>query len=181
MKEKETAAVLLPDADDFQPDVTAQPDEEEEEEIVLSAETMEEIGSPDREMVFQKVCLAYEEAKRKREKYKKAGPIFVLVSGVVFLTLMFTLENKILFLILWVITVLYTAALMIRAEYKYHQFQDYLGIVSDESDGEEENEEENEEQDEEKDEKEEQKQEDPQSDVTENNDSSQKAEQEGQV
>ena len=174
MKEKETAAVLLSDTEYFQPDVTVQPEDEEDDEIILSDETIEEIGSPDREMVFQKVCLAYEEAKRKRERYKKAGPIFVLVSGVVFLTLMFTLENKIFFLIFWVITVLYTAALMIRAEYKYHQFRTYLGIVKDES-GEEEAEEDNE------DENEEQKQEDSQSVETENHESSQKAEQEGQV
>ena len=107
-----------------------------EEEITLSPDTIEEIGDPDKELVFKNVAKAYEEAKRKREKYKKIGPIFVLVSGIIFLALMFTLENKITFLIFWVITILYTVALMIRTEYKYHQFRKYLGLI-DEGTGEE--------------------------------------------
>ena len=100
-----------------------------EEEIALSPDTIEEIGEPDKELVFQNVARAYEEAKRKREKYKKIGPIFVLVSGIIFLALIFTLENKITFLIFWVITILYTVALMIRTEYKYHLFRRYLGLI----------------------------------------------------
>ena len=108
-----------------------------EEEIALSPDTIEEIGEPDKELVFQNVARAYEEAKRKREKYKKIGPIFVLVSGIIFLALIFTLENKITFLIFWVITILYTVALMIRTEYKYHQFRKYLGLLDEET-GEEE-------------------------------------------
>lgn len=109
----------------------------EEEELVISPATLEEIGTPDREQVFLKVAKAYEEAKQKREKYKKIGPALVFITGVLFLTLMFTLDNKILFLILWVITVLYTAALMIRAEYKYHQFRGYLGLSDEDSDDDE--------------------------------------------
>ncbi|WP_407386235.1 hypothetical protein [Ruminococcus sp.] len=107
-----------------------------EEEITLSQDTIAEIGEPDKELVFKNVARAYEEAKRKREKYKRIGSIFVLVSGIVFLTLIFTLENKITFLIFWVITILYTVALMIRTEYKYHQFRKYLGLI-DEGTGEE--------------------------------------------
>ena len=52
----------------------------------------------------------------------------MLISGVLFLALMFTLDDKIIFLILWVATVLYTVALMIRAEYKFQQFKYYLGL-----------------------------------------------------
>ena len=104
-----------------------------EEEITLSPDTIEEIGEPDKELVFQNVARAYEEAKRKREKYKKIGPIFVLVSGIIFLALIFTLENKITFLIFWVITILYTVALMIRTEYKYHLFRRYLGLKEEET------------------------------------------------
>ena len=74
-----------------------------EEEITLSQDTVEEIGEPDKELVFKNIARAYEEAKRKREKYKKIGPIFVLVSGIIFLALIFTLENKITFLIFWII------------------------------------------------------------------------------
>lgn len=108
-----------------------------EEEITLSPDTIEEIGEPDKELVFKNVAQAYEEAKRKREKYKKVGPIFVLVSGIIFLALIFTLENKITFLIFWVITILYTVALMIRTEYKYHLFRRYLGLTNEETEEEE--------------------------------------------
>ena len=107
--------------------------QQDPEEITLSDETLAEIGEPDKEQVFRNVAKAYEEVKRKRERYKKIGPVFVAVSGVAFLTLIFTLENKITFLILWVITILYTVALMIRAEYKYHQFRNYLGLADEES------------------------------------------------
>ncbi len=90
-------------------------------------------GEPDKDLVLENVTRAYEEAKRKREKYKRIGPAFVLISGVIFLTLIFTLENKITFLIFWVITILYTVALMIRTEYKYNQFRGYLGLSDSES------------------------------------------------
>lgn len=90
-------------------------------------------GEPDKDLVLKNVMQAYEESKRKREKYKRIGPAFVLISGVIFLTLIFTLENKITFLIFWVITILYTVALMIRTEYKYHQFRGYLGLSDSES------------------------------------------------
>lgn len=86
-------------------------------------------GSAYEHTVYLNVKAAYEQAKQKREKYKKIGPVFVLVSGIVFLTLIFTLENKITFLLFWVVTILYTVALMIRAEYQYHRFQSYLGLL----------------------------------------------------
>ena len=108
--------------------------EPEQKEIVISPEILEEIGSPDKEEVFKKVAKAYEDIKRSRAKYKKAGPTFVIVSGVVFLFLMFAMEYKVAFLILWIATTLFTAALMIRAEYNYHQFKYYLGLAEEESD-----------------------------------------------
>ena len=132
MKEAEVDAADIEPVEQAPQDPTAI-----EEEITLSPDTIAEIGEPEKELVFKNIAKAYEEAKRKREKYKKIGPIFVLVSGIIFLALIFTLENKITFLIFWVITILYTVALMIRTEYKYHQFRKYLGL-NDEETGEEE-------------------------------------------
>jgi hypothetical protein len=66
-------------------------------------ETTAQSGSDYEHSVFLNVQAAYEEAKRKRENYKKIGPVFVAVSGIVFLTLIFTLENKITFLILLIL------------------------------------------------------------------------------
>lgn len=79
-------------------------------------------------LTYLRIKKEYEDAKEKRLKYRRFGALFIIISGIVFLTLMFSLENKIAFLILWVITDFYCAALMIRADYKYHKFADYLGV-----------------------------------------------------
>lgn len=91
-------------------------------------------SSVDEHQVSQEVIKNFEDQKRKRDNYKKYGPLFILISGVVFLTLMFSLESKITFLFLWVASVLYCAALMIRAEYRYHQYAKMLGFIKDEED-----------------------------------------------
>lgn len=129
--------ILQPVTED--PEPAGEP-QEAEDEIVLSQETVDEIGSPDRDQVFLKVAKAYEDVRHTRENYKRIGPAFVFISGIGFLTLIFTLNNKITFLILWVVTVLVTAALMIRAEYKYHQFRQYLGLPEEEGGEEDEDE-----------------------------------------
>ena len=88
-----------------------------------------DFDSIDEHKVSQEVIKLFKEQKRKRDNYKKYGPLFILISGVVFLTLMFSLESKITFLFLWVASVLYCAALMIRAEYRYHQYAKMLGSL----------------------------------------------------
>ncbi len=90
-----------------------------------------DFDSIDEHKVSQEVIKLFKEQKRKRDNYKKYGPLFILISGVVFLTLMFSLESKITFLFLWVASVLYCAALMIRAEYRYHQYAKMLGFIKD--------------------------------------------------
>lgn len=114
-------------------------------EIEIDDDEEEDLDYADEHQVFQNVLTAYEEAKTKREKYKKYGPIVILITGIVFLVLMFTLDTKIEFLILWVITAFYTAAVMIRAEYKYHKFRVILGLDKPDEEPEEEDEEEEEE------------------------------------
>ncbi len=79
-------------------------------------------------LTYLKIKEEYENAKEKRLKYKRFGALFIIISGIIFLTLMFSVDNKIAFLILWVITDFYCAALMIRADYKYHKYAEYLGI-----------------------------------------------------
>ena len=121
--------------------------EDSETEIRLKPETAAEIENSDKDTVFLKVAKAYEEVRHKRENYKKYGPLSVLITGVVFLTLMFSLENKVVFLIIWVITTLYTAALMIRAEYNYNKFRYYLGLADEEAEDDGDSEEEKNDQD----------------------------------
>ena len=94
----------------------------ERDDITFEKETADE------HQVYLNVIKAYEEAKNKREKYKKYGPLFVIISGIVFLSLLFSLDSKIGFLILWVVTIIFTVGLMIRAEYNYNKFMSILGI-----------------------------------------------------
>ena len=86
----------------------------------------------DEKKVTENMIQMFEDLKRRRDNYLKYGPLFILISGVVFLTLMFSLERKIVFLILWVISVIYCAALMIRSEYRYHECARILGLISEE-------------------------------------------------
>lgn len=83
----------------------------------------------DEHKVKEEVINIFEEAKRKRDNYKKYGPLFIFVSGIIFLTLMFSVDSKIVFLFLWVASVLYCAALMIRAEYRYYKISKILGFI----------------------------------------------------
>lgn len=117
-------------ADDELKNEDVSDDELEEDE--LDDEELEKAFDPakvDEHQVFINVLQAYDEAKSKRDKYKKYGPLFVIISGIVFLALIFTLPRKIEFLILWVITDLICVALMIRAEYVFNQFKEILGII----------------------------------------------------
>ena len=90
----------------------------------------------DEHKVSQNMIEEFKELERTRDKYKKYGPLFILISGVVFLTLMFSLDQKILFLILWVISVIYCAALMIRSEYRCHKLAILLGLKDETGEGE---------------------------------------------
>ena len=116
-------------------------DEDElEDEEELDDEELENAFDPtqaDEHQVFINVLKAYDDAKRKRDKYKKIAPFFVIISGVVFLTLIFTLSRKVDFLIIWILTFIIFAVLMIRAEYVFNQFKEILGIIKPEEDDDE--------------------------------------------
>lgn len=62
------------------------------------------------------------EYERKRLSYRKYGTIFIICSALVFLALIFSLEFKVLFLILWIVTILFCVALMLRADYMYDMY-----------------------------------------------------------
>lgn len=112
-------------------------DDDPEDEDELDDEELENAFDPtqaDEHQVFINVLQAYDEAKRKRDKYKKIAPLFVIISGVVFLTLIFTLSRKIDFLIIWILSFIICAVLMIRAEYVFNQFKEILGIIKKEDD-----------------------------------------------
>lgn len=80
-------------------------------------------------LTYLKVYEKYNEFKEKRLNYRRYGSLFIILSAVVFLALMFSLESKIEFLCLWIVTILYCVAVMIRADYKYNMYKEMLGIA----------------------------------------------------
>ena len=96
-----------------------------------------EAETADEHQVYLNVAAAYKEAETKRKSYKKYGPLAIFLSGLMFLLLIIGLDSKIDFLIMWVVAILFCAALMIRAEYKYYKFRVMLGLSKAGEDGEE--------------------------------------------
>ncbi len=80
-------------------------------------------------LTYLMVLNEYNSAKHKRTSYRKYGALTIIISGIVFLALIFSLETKIEFLVLWVISILYCVVVMIRAEYRYNTFKNFLGIA----------------------------------------------------
>lgn len=84
-------------------------------------------------LTYLMVTEHYNEAKIKRINARRYGSLFIIISGIVFLTLMFSLEAKIEFLCLWIVTILYCVSIMLRSDYRYQDFKEILG-VADEND-----------------------------------------------
>ena len=80
-------------------------------------------------LTYLRVLDEYNTAKQKRTSYRKYGAWTIIILGILFLTLIFSLEAKIEFLVLWVASIFYCVAVMIRAEYRYHMFKEFLGIA----------------------------------------------------
>lgn len=65
------------------------------------------------------------------------------VPPVLLLLMFISRESKMVFLSLWIISILLSALMLIFVEYKHERMQELLGLNGEESDGENENEEEN--------------------------------------
>ncbi len=72
------------------------------------------------------VCEKFREYEIKRLHYRRYGTLFIIISALVFLTLMFSLESKVTFLILWIITIVLCVALMLRTDYMYNMYYEML-------------------------------------------------------
>lgn len=79
-------------------------------------------------LTYLAVYEKYNEFKIKRMKYRDIGTIFIIVSALIFIVLMFSHESKIAFLCLWVITILGAVFFMLRADYGYNMYKEMLGI-----------------------------------------------------
>ncbi|HHZ05772.1 MAG TPA: hypothetical protein GX401_03120 [Clostridiales bacterium] len=80
-------------------------------------------------LTYMRVKHRYDEFKKKRTRYNRYGLIFIVTSAFVFLALMFSLETKIEFLCLWIITILISVSVLIRTDYKYNWYKELLGLA----------------------------------------------------
>ena len=92
-----------------------------------AAQTIPELSQREREhLTFLRVLGDYNIAKQKRHNYRRYGAWFIIITGILFLTLIFSLDAKILFLCLWIISILGCVAVMIKADYDYEKLKEYL-------------------------------------------------------
>lgn len=76
---------------------------------------------------YLRVKSEYTEMMEKRDRVNKTGIIFIAASAVVFLALMFSLESKLVFLALWITTIIFTVSFLIHNEYRIYRLRIYLG------------------------------------------------------
>ncbi|MBO6109067.1 MAG: hypothetical protein J6P16_06670 [Eubacterium sp.] len=93
-------------------------------------------GSEYEHRVYENALMALDRARSKRRSYMKYGPLVIIGSAVLFLSLMFVTELKVEFLILWIATILYSIGLMIRAEYSYYRMSELLMIPAEDEESE---------------------------------------------
>ncbi len=80
-------------------------------------------------LTYLRTLNMFNELKQTRQKYRKYSLLFIVASGIVFLLLMFSLDSKIEFLILWIISVVLCVFAMVRADYNYSIFKELVGIA----------------------------------------------------
>ena len=64
----------------------------------------------------------------KRERCIKVGVLLIIISAVVFLALMFSLDSKTFFLSLWIIFIISGIAVITRIDYRCYKYEKILGI-----------------------------------------------------
>ena len=77
---------------------------------------------------YLRLMREYHNFVKKREKCRKVG-IFVIISlAILFLILMFSVDSKVLFLSLWVISIFISVFIIIRIDYRCYKYATILGI-----------------------------------------------------
>lgn len=89
--------------------------------------------TPQEHRTFTKLQEQFEEFSRKRPIYIKYGLLSIFVIPIVFLVLMFSLESKLIFLVLWIVSIIACAVFLIVVEYKDYWYRQLLGLNEEES------------------------------------------------
>ncbi|MDD3218179.1 MAG: hypothetical protein PHC41_04895 [Lachnospiraceae bacterium] len=78
--------------------------------------------------VYRQIQEEYEEFMMTFTKRIKVGVFAILIIPVFFLLLMFTQDSKLVFLTLWIVSILSIAAYLISQEYKKFEYESRLGL-----------------------------------------------------
>ncbi len=123
-------------ASDYQDRSTKQDKQEEQafqeqkKRVKHQSEEIPPLSQSEKEhLTYLRVMKTYNEMKAKQKSYRHYGVLFILLSGLIYLLLIFSLDTKVEFLILWIATVLFCVFLMVRADYHYYTYKELLGIA----------------------------------------------------
>lgn len=84
--------------------------------------------TPQELWTFARLKEQYGEFSQKRPRYIKYGILSIFILPVVFLVLMFSLESKLIFLALWIVSIIACAVFLIVVEYKDYWYRQLLGL-----------------------------------------------------
>ena len=70
----------------------------------------------------------YDNFVKKRQKCRKVGIFVIVLLAALFLILMFSVDSKVLFLSLWVISIFISVFIIIRIDYRCYKYATILGI-----------------------------------------------------
>lgn len=104
--------------------------EEEQDELdLIDGLIKDPVTIQDKEHnAYLRLMHEYKAEYAKRERCIKVGVLLIVISAVVFLTLMFSLDSKTFFLSLWIIFIISGIAVMTRIDYRCYKYEKILGI-----------------------------------------------------
>ena len=104
--------------------------EEEPDELDLIDGLIENpITTQDKEHnAYLRLMHEYKAEYAKRERCIQVGVLLIIISAVVFLALMFSLDSKTFFLSLWIIFIISGIAVITRIDYRCYKYEKILGI-----------------------------------------------------
>lgn len=71
----------------------------------------------------------YEAFKIKYKKYIRYGIMSIIIMPIIFLAVLFTVEAKVVFLLLWIASIISIAVFLIIIEYKNFEYKEKLGEI----------------------------------------------------
>ena len=121
----------LPDEDMELPDAVAE-EYNGIEGIIAEPKTRAELEHN----AYLRLMHEYELFLHKRDRCRRTGLAVIVLTALLFLVMMFSLESKILFLVLWVVSIFVSVFVIIRIDYYCYKYATILGIKDEGKEGE---------------------------------------------